>query len=147
MKDVVTDILRKLSDGVYKNEEHVRLSLVSRILQELGWDLWNPNEVNSEFPVIPQEDKTRVDLALFLTPYVPSVFLEIKAVKSEMGRKLPPLIAVNPVNYGKWEKLSSVEALAAALFILNYEDHAKLLLSKFTWGSEFFKINYEINSK
>jgi len=79
MKDVLTDILRKLSDGVYKNEEHVRLSLVSRILQELGWDLWNPNEVNSEFPVIPQEDKTRIDLALFLTPYVPSVFLEIKA--------------------------------------------------------------------
>ena len=74
-------------------------------------------------------------------------FLEIKDVKSEMGRKLPPLIAVNPVNYGKWEKLSSVEALAAALFILNYEDYAKLLLSKFSWGSEFFKINYEINSK
>lgn len=54
--------------------------MVSRILNELGWNLWDPNEVNSEFPVIPQEDQSRIDLALFLTPYFPSVFIEIKAV-------------------------------------------------------------------
>ena len=86
MKDVLTDIFRKLSNSIYKNEEHVRLSLVSRILQKLDWDLWNPNEVNSEFIVIPQEDQTRVDLALFLTPYVPSVFIEIKAVGKLEGK-------------------------------------------------------------
>jgi pre-rRNA-processing protein TSR3 len=74
-------------------------------------------------------------------------FLGIKEVTSDLCRKLPPLIAVNPVNYGKWEKLSSVEALAAALYILNYEDYAHILLSKFPWGSEFFKINNEINKK
>ncbi len=73
--------------------------------------------------------------------------MEIKNIKSDNFRKLPPLIAVNPVNYGKWEKLSSVEALAAALFHLKYKDYAKLLLSKFSWGQEFFKINYEINRK
>lgn len=56
-------------------------------------------------------------------------------------RKLPPLIAVNPVNYGKWEKLSSVEALAAALFLTNFQKHAKFLLSKFSWGKQFFEIN------
>ena len=77
---MLTDIVRKLSDGLYRNEEHVRLSLVARILQELGWDIWNPNEVNSEFLVLPHEDKSRVDIALFLTPYVPSVFIEIKSV-------------------------------------------------------------------
>ena len=80
MNEILRDVVIKLSNNVYKNEEHVRLSLVSRILHELGWDLWNPNEVNSEFVVIPQEDKTRIDLALFLTTYVPSVFIEIKAV-------------------------------------------------------------------
>lgn len=80
MNEILRDVVIKLSNNVYKNEEHVRLSLVSRILHELGWDLWNPNEVNSEFVVIPQEDKTRIDLALFLTPSVPSVFIEIKAV-------------------------------------------------------------------
>ena len=72
-------------------------------------------------------------------------FLEIKNIKSVKCRKLSPLIAVNPVNYGKWEKLSSVEALAAALFQLKFEDYAKLILSKFSWGQEFFKINHNIN--
>ena len=86
MKDILIDIQNKLSNHVYKNEEHVRLSLVSRILQKLDWDLWNPIEVNSEFIVIPQEDQTRVDLALFLTPYVPSVFIEIKAVGKLEGK-------------------------------------------------------------
>jgi len=80
MKETLKDIRKKLADNVYKNEEHVRLSLVARIIKELGWDLWNPIEVNSEFAVIPAEDQSRVDLALFLHPYVPSVFLEIKAV-------------------------------------------------------------------
>ena len=73
--------------------------------------------------------------------------LDFKGFNALNSRKLPPLIAANPINYGKWEKLSSVEALAAALFQLKYEDYAKLLLSKFPWGQEFFKINYEINRK
>ena len=57
-------------------------------------------------------------------------------------RKLPPLIATNPVNFGKWEKLSSVEALAAALYITNFYDYADLILSKFNWGLEFKKMNH-----
>jgi pre-rRNA-processing protein TSR3 len=56
-------------------------------------------------------------------------------------RRLPPLIAANPVNYGKWEKLSSVEAIAASLFITGFKDDAKLILSKFSWGDSFIKIN------
>jgi len=57
------------------------------------------------------------------------------------GRRLPPLIAANPVNYGKWEKLNSAEAIAAALFITEFEEDANLILSKFSWGEEFIKIN------
>ena len=86
MKSTLDDIRRKLADGVYKNEEHVRLSLVARILGELGWDLWNPSEVNSEFIAVPNEDSTRVDLALFLNPYSPpSVYVEVKAVGKLQG--------------------------------------------------------------
>jgi pre-rRNA-processing protein TSR3 len=66
---------------------------------------------------------------------------DLKGFKGTNGRRLPPLIAANPVNYGKWEKLSSAEAIAAALFITKFEDVANLILSKFSWGVEFIKIN------
>ncbi len=80
MKEALLDIRAKIKDRIYKNEEHVRVSLVARVIQELGWNIWDPSEVNAEFAVIPTEDQSRIDLALFLSPYVPSVFVEIKAV-------------------------------------------------------------------
>lgn len=80
MKDILIDIRDKIKDRIYKNEEHVRLSLVARVIQALGWNIWDPSEVNAEFIVIPTEDQSRIDLALFLSPYAPSVFIEIKAI-------------------------------------------------------------------
>ncbi len=61
------------------------------------------------------------------------------------GRVLPgdpPLLAGNPINYAKVAKLSSVEALAAALIILGEINQAKEILSKFTWGHTFLELNY-----
>ena len=49
-----------------------------------------------------------------------------------MLRKLPPLLAGNPVNYAKLGKLTTVEAIAGAAFILGHEGLAAELLSKFT---------------
>jgi pre-rRNA-processing protein TSR3 len=60
------------------------------------------------------------------------------------GRKLPKLLAANSVNYGRWEKLSSAEALAAALIIVGHKEHAEFLMSKFGWGPGFFTINQDI---
>jgi predicted type IV restriction endonuclease len=72
MNELLADIKDKLQSGdYYKNEEHIRLSLVARVLQNLGWDIWNPKEVNTEFIVVPNEDKTREDVALFLRPFCP----------------------------------------------------------------------------
>ena len=65
----------------------------------------------------------------------------LKNLNLRNSRKLPSLIASNPVNYGKWEKLSSVEALAAALYITNFNMCGDLILSKFSWGVEFKNIN------
>jgi len=80
MKNVLADVQQKLHDGAYKNEEHVRLSLVARILAELGWNVWDPAEVCAEWQPVPSEDSTRVDFALFLRPGSPSAFIEVKAV-------------------------------------------------------------------
>jgi len=80
MIDSLSDIRSKLIQGVYRNEEQVRLNLVTRILQDLGWNIWDPDEVNPEFVVVPTEDSTKVDFALFANGFTPSVFIEIKAV-------------------------------------------------------------------
>lgn len=59
-------------------------------------------------------------------------------------RKLPPLLAGNPVNYSKLGKLTTVEAIAGSVFILGYEDLAHQLLSKFNWGHTFYELNADL---
>lgn len=86
MIELLKDIKEKLNAGVYKNEEQIRLTLVARVLQALGWNIWNPEEVFPEFVVVPKEDSTRVDVALFLTPQFPTVFIEVKAHKLLMNK-------------------------------------------------------------
>lgn len=58
-----------------------------------------------------------------------------------LNRRLPFLVAANPINYGKILKLSSVEALASALYISNQIEESKRLMSIFKWGYVFFELN------
>lgn len=89
MKEILLDVINRLKQGEFKNEEHVRLSLVCRLLEHLGWDIWSPREVFTEFAAMPQEDASRVDIALFMPPQLlrPAVFIEIKAV----GKLIPAI--------------------------------------------------------
>ena len=58
-----------------------------------------------------------------------------------ISRKLPPLLAGNPVNYSKINKLTTVEAIAGAAFILGDEKLSQNLLDKFNWGHTFLELN------
>jgi pre-rRNA-processing protein TSR3 len=59
-------------------------------------------------------------------------------------RKLPPLLAGNPVNYSKLNKLTTVEAISASLFILGFKQDAQDLLDKFKWGHTFYELNQNL---
>jgi len=56
-------------------------------------------------------------------------------------RKLPPLLAGNPINYSKLNKLTTVEALSASLYILGFNEQSLELLDKFKWGHTFYELN------
>jgi pre-rRNA-processing protein TSR3 len=58
-------------------------------------------------------------------------------------RSLPALLAGNPTNYSRLGILSSVEAVAAALFILGEPDEAERFLSLYKWGPTFETLNHE----
>jgi len=63
---------------------------------------------------------------------------------SGIARKLPPLLAGNPVNYSKLNKLTTVEAIAGAAFIMGFESLAQDLLGKFKWGHTFYELNQNL---
>ncbi|HZW57755.1 MAG TPA: DUF367 family protein [Nitrososphaerales archaeon] len=58
-------------------------------------------------------------------------------------RRLPALLAGNPTNYSKIGALSSLEAVAASLYILGFSNVAKKLLSIYKWGGTFLTLNQE----
>jgi len=63
--------------------------------------------------------------------------------KKNNSRALPFVVAVNPVNYGKTLKLSTIEAFAAALYILDDVEGAETILDLYKWGPNFLVLNKE----
>ncbi len=64
-----------------------------------------------------------------------------KRRRARYGRRIPFLVAANPINYGKPFELSTVEALSAALFILGFKQKSAEVLNKFKWGPHFIDLN------
>lgn len=57
---------------------------------ELGWSIWDPKEVYTEFPAVKSEDNTKVDIALFTRANLPSVYIEIKS-HTKIEQNLPSI--------------------------------------------------------
>jgi len=58
-------------------------------------------------------------------------------------RRVPLLLAANPTNYARAGMLSSVEAVAATLYILGEVEEARSYLSIYKWGPNFEVLNKE----
>ena len=58
-------------------------------------------------------------------------------------RTLPLVLAANPVSWGRPGRLSTAEALAMCLVLLNHEAQAERILAPFSWGEQFLTLNAE----
>ena len=94
-------------------------------------------------------DRTRIEefgLSALDCSWVHAEKVLLKRVKGT-SRCLPILLAGNPVNFSKATKLSTVEALAGALYIAGFKHEAKDLLSIFVWGHTFLELNQKLLEK
>lgn len=74
LADTITDITSRLQQGRFPNEQSISQGIVLRLLQELGWDVYDTNIIWPEF----QTGEGRADFALCHPPSKPSVFIEVK---------------------------------------------------------------------
>ena len=59
------------------------------------------------------------------------------------GRTLPCILAANPVSWGKPGRLSTAEALALSLVLIDRWDQAKMIMKPFRFADSFFNLNHE----
>jgi pre-rRNA-processing protein TSR3 len=58
-------------------------------------------------------------------------------------RRLPLLLAANPTNYSRASMLSSLEAVAATMYILGETKEAEEYLGIYKWGPTFLTLNQD----
>ena len=64
-------------------------------------------------------------------------------MKKGVVRRIPALLAGNPVNYARLGRLSSVESMSACYYVLGEKKFAYSLLNKFKWGHTFLELNHD----
>ena|SRR5712664_960615 len=78
IEDTLTDVVARLRQGKFPNEQAISQGVVLRILRDLGWDTWDTNVVWPEY----QTGEGRADFALCHPPSKPAIFIEVK----QLGR-------------------------------------------------------------
>lgn len=74
LENTLPDVVVRLRQGRFPNEQAVSQGIVLRILQDLGWDTWDTTIVWPEF----QTGEGRSDFALCHPPTKPGIFIEVK---------------------------------------------------------------------
>ena len=74
LETTLDDIVTRLRQGRFPNEQAISQGVVLRVLQELGWNTWDTTIVWPEF----QTGEGRVDFALCHPPSKPADFIEVK---------------------------------------------------------------------
>jgi len=74
LETTLTDIISRLRQGKFPNEQAISQGIVLRVFQEIGWDTWDTNVVWPEY----QTGEGRADFALCHPPSKPAVFIEVK---------------------------------------------------------------------
>lgn len=74
LENTLTDIVARLRQGRFPNEQAISQGIVLRVLQDLGWDTWDTTIVWPEF----QTGEGRSDFALCHPPTKPAIFIEVK---------------------------------------------------------------------
>ena len=81
LKEHIDDIRNRLEQKLFPNETAVRLGIVDRLLNALGWETFDTQRVFPEYPI----NGGRVDYALCHPPGKPIVFIEVKRVGNIEG--------------------------------------------------------------
>jgi predicted type IV restriction endonuclease len=74
LETLLTDIVARLRQGKFPNEQAISQCIVLPVLQELGWDIFDATAVWPEF----QTGEGRADFALCHPPSKPADFIEVK---------------------------------------------------------------------
>ncbi|KAJ2614579.1 ribosome biogenesis protein tsr3 [Coemansia sp. RSA 1365] len=90
----------------------------------------------ADLPILEQHGAAVIDCSWARLADVP-----FGRIRASHNRQLPYLIAANPVNYGRPWRLNCAEALAAAFFVVGWDEVADNIMSRFKWGHAFREMN------
>ena len=96
--------------------------------------------------VVCKSDKTLIDSICVIDcswNKADNVLTNHKFLRKGIPRKIPALLAGNPINYARLGRLSSVESLSACYYVLGEKKFASSLLDKFKWGHTFLELNHD----
>lgn len=76
LEATLADIVGKLKEGRFANEQSISQGIVLRVLSDLNWNVYDTNVVSPEYPT--GEGRKAVDFALCEPSDKPRVFIEVK---------------------------------------------------------------------